>query len=395
MRITDVTFHKINIPLEAPLIWSGGSMAWWTRIIVRMQTDEGIEGIGETTGSDATMALLHHYKSFFVGEDPADLELIRKNFWYVPLYEGFSGQWAIAALETCCWDILGKAADRPLCQLIGGKVRSRIPVSGYVFPRQMNADGVGGERTPEQLVEQARSQVAEYGVKTIKLKGGSAPPEEDLTTLEALRDTFPHHKLRFDPNSIWTVENVIRAAPRLEALNLEWCEDLVWGFEAMSRARSQARLVFSTNMCSVQLDHMPMALGMKTIDVQLMDPIDLGGLTATMKVAATCQAYQLGTSLHSAGESSLGAALMLHVAAALPSLPYAMDTHAHYQTDDVTTEPFRVVDGFIDLPTGPGLGVSIDEDRLAFLARHNAENGDSLVYGDMDDRHEPRFPGMW
>lgn len=395
MNIVDVRLTKINIPLAAPLIWTGGQINAFSRIVVRMRTDEGIEGFAETAGGDVLLSLLDRYKNFFVGEDPADLERIRKNFWHTPLWEGFNGKHAISALETCCWDILGKAANRPLHDLIGGRVRDSIPAAGYLFPQAGPAGGGDESRFTGALLEQARSRIHDHGVGAVKLKGGLVSPERDVATLRALREEFPDLRIRYDPNSAWSVATSVRMARHLEELDLEWAEDLVWGFEGMRRARRACRVPFATNMSSVQLDQMPMALEMGTIDVQLLDPIDQGGLLSTMKVAGVCQAFQVDTGVHSAGESSLGLALLLHMAAALPTFPFAMDTHLWFQTEDILAEPLQVVDGHFDVPTGPGLGVEVDAERLDFLERLNDEAGDAPMYAEAGGPGDVPYLGMW
>jgi glucarate dehydratase len=395
MRITGVSWHKVNIPFEAPLLWSGGVSRAWTRVIVRMRTDEGIEGIAETVGWDATIVQLEALKDFFIGEDPFDREKILKNFWYVPTYQGMSGKYAIQALETCCWDIMGKAVDRPLCQLLGGKLRTRIPTIAYIFYRERTPDGRAGERTAEEIVEHTRELVETHGFRTLKMKGGVYDPDEEYRTTAALREAFPDHKLRFDPNSLWTVETGLRVGRKLQELDLEWCEDLVWGLEGMSRLRKDLQVPFATNMCCVQLDQLAPAIRMGAIDVQLLDVHDWSGITATMKAAATCQTFQIGTGFHSGGEAGISTALYLQLSAAFPTLPYAIDSHYHHQTEDVITQPFEYVDGCFDLPDGPGLGVEIDEDRLAHLEKRNAQDGDLVFYGDLETRAEPRYMGMW
>jgi glucarate dehydratase len=382
MKIVDIELIKVNVPLEAPLIWTGGQINAFSRIIVRMKSDEGIEGFAETQGGDAVMALLVRYKDFFIGRDPAHLESIRTHFWHTGLWEGMTGKHATSALETCCWDILGKAYNRSVAELIGGRVRDSIPCAGYLFPQAGPAGGEGDTRYSDALIDQARSRVGEHGVRTLKLKGGMVAPETDLATLRTLREQYPDHRIRYDPNSAWSVASSVRLARQLEELDLEWAEDLVWGFDAMRRARAACRVPFATNMTSVQPDQMPMALQMQTIDVQLLDPLDIGGLIPTMKMAATCQSFGLDTGVHSAGESGLGLALMLHIASVLPTFPFAMDTHIWFQTDDLLDTPIKVVDGQFQVPTGPGLGVTVDEERLAYLSRVNAESGDSLNYGE-------------
>jgi len=395
VKITGVSFHKVNIPFEAPMIWSGGVNRSWTRIVCRMQTDEGIEGISETCGGDSTLLQLHALKNYFVGEDPFDRERILKNFWYVPRYQGNAGKYAIQALETACFDLMGKVTGRPICQLVGGRMRTEIPMIAYMFYRLAGADGAGGEQTPEAFVEATRRVVERTGVRTLKVKGGVFPPEEEYELTAAVRDAFPDHRLRFDPNSLWSVETSIRVGKRFEALDLEFYEDPCWGIEGMSRVAQRVDIPLATNMCAIQLDELPQAIRLGAFSVALLDPVDWGGVTAFQKAAAACQVFQIGIGMHSGGEAGISTALQLQLAAALPVLPYAIDSHYHHQTADVITKPFEYRDGCFQLPDGPGLGVEIDEDELARLEQLNEQEGDLTFYADLDSRREPRYMGMW
>ena len=231
MKITGVRYHKINVPFEAPM-WSGGVNRSWTRIVVRMQTDEGIEGIAETSGGDATLLQLRAIEGYFLGEDPFDRERILKNFWYLPTYQGNTGKYAIQALETACLDIMGKACGRPLCQLLGGRMRTEIPMIAYMFYRLPGPNGRGGEQSAEGLVEATREIVERTGVRTIKLKGGVYEPEEEYRCAAMLREVFPQHELRFDPNSLWSVETSIRYGRRFEELGFQFYEDRAGGSRA-------------------------------------------------------------------------------------------------------------------------------------------------------------------
>ena len=396
MRISDITFHKVNIPFEAPLRWSGGVEDGWTRCIIRMRTDDGLEGIGETQGGEPTLVQLHQIKEMFLGEDPFDLEHILKKTWWVPFYHGTTGRLAISGLEMCCWDLMGKATGRPLCQLLGGRLRTRIPFAAYIFYRHRSKDGLGGETTPDEIVEHTRDLVTKHGFRTIKLKGGVLPPEDEYRCTAALREAFPNHRLRFDPNGLWSVETSIRIGRRFEQLDLEYYEDPCWGIEGMSRARAAVRIPFATNMCVTNLDQLPVAIRLGAIDVLLGDSQEWGGIATVRRAAATCQTFQLGFNLHSGGECGISTAAYLQVAASLPVLPYALDSHYHHQTADVIKSPHVYVDGSFALPDGPGLGVEIDEARLAELEEVNRRDGDILIYAhDEEQRRNPPFQGQW
>ena len=151
----------------------------------------------------------------------------------------------------------------------------------------------------------------------------------------------------------------------------------------------------ATNMCAIQLDELPQAIRLGAFSVALLDPVDWGGVTAFQKAAAACQVFQIGIGMHSGGEAGISTALQLQLAAALPVLPYAIDSHYHHQTADVITKPFEYRDGCFQLPEGPGLGVEIDEDELARLEQLNEQEGDLTFYADLDSRREPRYMGMW
>ena len=394
MKITGVRYHKINVPFEAPMLWSGGVNRSWTRIVVRMQTDEGIEGIAETSGGDATLLQLRAIEGYFLGEDPFDRERILKNFWYLPTYQGNTGKYAIQALETACLDIVGKACGRPLCQLLGGRMRTEIPMIAYMFYRLAGPNGRGGEQSAEGLVDATREIVERTGVQTIKLKGGVYEPEEEYRCAEMLREVFPQHELRFDPNSLWSVETSIRYGRRFEELGLQFYEDPCWGIEGMSRVAAALDLPVATNMCTLDLDEIPQTIRLGAIDVMLLDPCDWGGVGAFQRAAAAFQIFQVGIGMHSGGEAGISTALQVQLAAALPVLPYAIDSHYHHQTEDVITLPWEYADGCFRLPDGPGLGVEIDEDQLEKLERLNVDEGDLLFYGHEDRRH-PRYMGMW
>jgi len=396
VKITDVRVQTVNIPFEAPMLWSGGVNRGWTRAVVRMQTDEGIEGIAETLGGAATDVQIEHVKGFFIGQDPHDLEGVLKNFWWLPTYQGMTGRYAVQALETCCWDIRGKAANRPMCQLIGGRVRREVAFAAYMFYRARDPDtGLGGEITTEQMVEHTRDIVRKHGFETIKLKGGVLPPEEELETTVALRDAFPDHELRFDPNGLWTVETSIRIGKKMEPLDLEYYEDPCWGLEGMHRARKDVRIPFATNMAIVTREQLPVGIRLGAADVILLDPQDWGGPTATLKAAHTCELFQLGVGFHSGGEAGISTALYVQLAASLPVLPHAVDSHYQHQTEDVITQPWVFEHGCLKVPDKPGLGVEIDEDQVARLEERHRKLGDLVFYGHEGDPLNPTYQGMW
>ena len=186
------------------------------RSIVRLTTDDGCVGWGETYGGEDILRKLQGAASLVKGLDPALFNRLRILINNPPVF---------AAYETAMLDLLGKAGGRPVCDVLGGKVRDTVPYSAYLFYKYAGDDEWGEAMSPEQLVAQAETFVERYGFETLKLKGGVLPPEAEAETMRQLRERFPQHQLRIDPNAIWSVETSIRFAGWVEDLDLEYYED--------------------------------------------------------------------------------------------------------------------------------------------------------------------------
>ncbi|MDA0952457.1 MAG: isomerase, partial [Proteobacteria bacterium] len=136
MKISRIDVTVINVSFVAPIRWSGGANEDWTRIIVEMHTDDGLVGLGETLGGKVTAALIEtEIAPMFLGESPFAIEKMLSKATFVPLYYGKAGYCAIAALEVACWDLMGKATGRPVCELIGGRLREEVPFAAYIYHR--------------------------------------------------------------------------------------------------------------------------------------------------------------------------------------------------------------------------------------------------------------------
>jgi glucarate dehydratase len=367
MKITDLQTTTVSVPLEAPLRHANGvHPGRFVRTIVKVITDEGLVGLGEVGGGGNSAAgAIAALKSALVGEDPYNIERLR---WkvsnpvqalYVPLTQMGS------TIEYACLDIQGKAAGRPVCDIVGGRVRDRVDFAAYLFYRYEN-DGRGGEETPEQMVAHAKDLVKRCGFKTLKLKGGHFAPAHDVAVYRALHEAFPAAKLRIDPNSIWSVEDAIGVAKQIEPLGCEYLEDPCWGLSGMRRVKSATWIPTATNTVVVNFDQIPPCVEMRAVDIILVDPHFWGGILAAKKCAAICDTFQLGLSMHSGGELGISLAAMLHFAASTVNLSFAADAHYHHLTDDIIKGgPFKYRDGAIDVPKGPGLGVELDEDKIA------------------------------
>lgn len=363
MKITDLRVRTASIPVEAPTRHSYGSPSYYTRTILELETDEGLTGLGETYGSVSPQAF-EVVRPVLVGEDPLNLERIRLHI----AQRGYITRQPMltSPIEMACLDLAGKKFGVPVHQLLGGAVRETVPLAAYLFYRYANADGVGAIEQPDEMVAHARELVDEHGFTTLKLKGGVHRPEHEFATLSALRDAFPRddYLLRFDPNAMWSPATALRMGIRALELDLEYYEDPVWGLKGLAQVARKLPLPIATNMAVIEYEHLGAAVELGSIDVILTDPWYWGGMQQTKVLDHVAKHFGIAVSMHSGIEFGVGLSAMLHVAATMPNLVHAIDSHYHHLTDDVIVERFEYVDGAMAPPAAPGLGVELDEDKM-------------------------------
>lgn len=372
LKIVDVTTWVVNVPLTTTFTSSLGQKQGTTRTVVRLRTDDGAEGWGETMNGRPVAALIDKLASIVTEHGPFELESLRRKFKWVPFYYGYLGYAAIAGIDVACWDLIGKLTSQPVTNLIGGYVREQVPITGLVT--RGLAQGVPATDIPRALADTAERLTSE-GFTAIKVKG-SSNVSDDLRIMEALRERLPESKLRVDPNGAWSLPDAIEAAARTEVLTLEYLEDPCWGLEAMSALREKVRAPFCTNMCVVRFEEIAPAVRLKAIDVLHGDVFKWGGIGPTKNLASHCQTLGWGMNLHSGGELGLSTAAHLAVVASTPIITYAMDSMYYLIDGDILTERLPLDSGSLKAPAGPGLGVEVDQDKLSHYAKRNDEEGD-------------------
>ena len=368
MRIRDIRATTVTVPLEAPLRHANGCH-WgrFVRTIVEVETDNGLIGLGEMGGGgeSAERAVLG-LKPYLIGRDPAKLEEMR--FLIAnPTASLYNNRTQIlAALEFACLDILGQAWNAPMCDILGGRLRDRVPFAAYCFFRYANPKtGAGEVRTIGQMVEHACALKRRFGFRTHKLKGGIFHPDYELEVYRALARAFPEDSFRFDPNAVWSTEQAIRFGHSIEDLRNDYLEDPVFGLNGMRRTRQMIRIPLATNTVVVNFEQLAANALDTAVDVILLDTTFWGGIRACMKAAAVCETFQLGVAVHSSGELGIQLATMLHLGAVLPNLTFAADAHYHHLTDDIIEGGLvRYEGGAISVPQGPGLGVRLNREKL-------------------------------
>jgi glucarate dehydratase len=408
-RITPVAFE------DPPLLNSVGvHEPYALRAIVQVDTDAGLTGLGETYADERHLRRLTAAAGVLAGHDVFALNEMHAAVAGLIGGEagadrhGLTGTISAAGttdrvfspFEVACLDLQGKILGRPVCDLLGGAVRDRVPFSAYLFYKWAShpgraPDSWGAALDPDGIVAQARRMVTEYGFTAIKLKGGVFAPEQEVEAIRALRAAFPGHPLRIDPNAVWTVPTSLRVAAGLDGV-IEYLEDPTRGLDGMAELARQAPMPLATNMCVVAFEDLPPAIQRGSVGVVLSDHHYWGGLTRSRLLAGICETFGLGLSMHSNSHLGVSLAAMIHLAAATPNLTYACDTHWPWKTQDVVpADAFRFSEGSVAVPDGPGLGVALDLDALAelhelYLASGLRERDDTGYRQSVEPGYQPR-----
>jgi glucarate dehydratase len=384
---------------------------WALRSVLRLTCEDGVVGLGESYGDRAFLDVAGKVAEALAGHDVFDLPGLRTlvvNTVGGSVYAdqhgltgAFSGDKTLATVyslfEVACLDAQGRTLGRPVVDLLGGAARDRVDFAAYLFYKYgAHADGRtddwGEVLTPESVVDEASRMVAEYGFGSLKLKGGVLPPEQEVAAVHALADAFGDHPLRIDPNGAWTVPTSIGVARELDGV-LEYLEDPTPGIPGMAAVAKQASMPLATNMCVVRFADLPPSVRAGSVGIVLSDHHYWGGLRMTQSLSVLCDTFGLGLSMHSNSHLGISLAAMVHVAAATPHLTYACDTHWPWKTEDVIVPgvlEFR--DGSVAVPTGPGLGVELDEDALGRAQENYVKSGLSARNdADYMRRFEPGF----
>jgi glucarate dehydratase len=385
-RIEHVTVTPVAFRDPPLLNAMGVHEPWCQRNIIELRIEGGAVGLGETYGDEAILRCLRNAAPRLVGLHVLDLNglgaRVRDAVAEIAIEDPESSARTskatltpriFGAFEVACWDAFGRHTNTPVCDLLGGRVRERIPFAAYLFYKferhrfdpTAPDDPWGEALTPEGVVDQARRMVELHGFRSLKLKAGVLEPEAEIEAIRALRGAFPNAPLRIDPNGAWHVHTTLRLLPQMEGL-LEYLEDPTLGIPGMAVIQAQASMPLATNMCVVAFDHLPPGIAQDAVRIVLSDHHYWGGLAASRELARICATWSLGLSMHSNSHLGISLAAMAHLAAATPNLTYDCDTHYPWLEDDlIAGGKLAIKDGSVALPQGPGLGVELDQAALA------------------------------
>ena len=341
---------------------------------VKVETDEGLYGWGEAfTQSDRDTQITAHIdqlKRYLIGRDPRNI----KHFMQIA-YDDFAGRrsamdlWcALSGIEQAMWDITGKVAGMPVHMLLGGACRSQIRVY---------ANGWSGSTNPQTLAERAQ-EVVEMGFTAMKFDPIPGPwrtyvskdvENAAIENVEAVRDAVG-----------WDVDILVemhrrlapmharRIAREIERFRPFWYEEpvLAENIDALAAVKRDIYLPVVTGEELYTKFEFREVFEKQAADIINPDVCNVGGILELKEIAAMAEPYFVVVSPHNYNSTTLGLAATLQVSAAIPNFlitEYFVNLEEFGK--DIAKVPFEVKDSYIQVPTTPGIGIDLDEDRLA------------------------------
>jgi glucarate dehydratase len=378
---------------------SGAHAPYFTRNIVILTDSAGNTGVGEVPGGEPIRQTLEDARQLIVGQSIGNYQgtLNRVRAAFADRDAGGRGLQtfdlriavhAVTAIESALLDLLGKFLGVPVCALLGeGQQRTHVEMLGYLFyvgdSKLTNLDYVSDldepddwlrvrhekAMTPEGVVRLAEAAYARYGFKDFKLKGGVFQGDAEIEAVTALAERFPDARVTLDPNGAWSLDEAIRLCRGQDHV-LAYAEDPCGaengysGREVMAEFRRATGLKTATNMIATDWRQMGHAIQLQSVDIPLADP-HFWTMAGSVRVAQMCHDWGLTWGSHSNNHFDISLAMFTQVGAAAPGKITALDTHWIWQDGQrLTKEPMQIVDGMIEVPAKPGLGVELDMEAL-------------------------------
>lgn len=378
---------------------SGAHSPFFTRNLVVITDSAGNTGVGEVPGGEAIRKTLEESQSLLVGKSIGNynalLQSVRDAFKDrdaggrgLQTFDLRTTIHVVTAIESALLDLMGKHLGVPVAALLGeGQKRDKVQMLGYLFyvgdsgktdlpyRREEGATDAwtrlrdNEALTPEAIVHLAEAAQERYGFQDFKLKGGVLAGEEEIEAVTALAKRFPEARITLDPNGAWSLEEAIRLCKGRQDV-LAYAEDPCGaeqgfsGREVMAEFRRATGLPTATNMVATDWRQMAHAIQLQSVDIPLADP-HFWTMQGSVRVAQLCEAFGMTWGSHSNNHFDISLAMFTHVGAAAPGRVTALDTHWIWQDGQrLTREPFDIVDGYVTVPTKPGLGIELDMDRV-------------------------------
>jgi len=372
MKVTAVRTRILSIPNSEPYYYSQGVATGINSVLVEVETDEGITGIGEACGdrsAEAIDAIVRESARALIGESPFEIERFMHRCYRLGKWDDmrrFANQ-ALAGPEMALWDIVGKACGQPVHRLLGGKFQERVNCFGFLQGND-----------PEKLASDARRWRGE-GFDVIYMKVGIGR-ERDLACTRAVRAAVGEGpKLRVDANQAWTVGEAVQMLRALEPLDIDFAEQPVhWtDLDAMARIRAAVPIPLVVDQgCFTEFEALHV-IQRNAADVITVGLHEAGGILGMKKVAAVAAAAGLPICRHGVqGETGVTSLAGLQVLATIPNQTDGHQVmHQLLENDIVRPGLLQFEKGCLAVPDRPGLGIELDWDMVERYAQLYEEKG--------------------
>ncbi|WP_018856330.1 mandelate racemase/muconate lactonizing enzyme family protein [Rhizobium sp. 42MFCr.1] len=363
MKITGIRTFLMHAGQPDPSKWAsdersgdGASRLPGTRnwLFLKIDTDEGITGIGECSGWPRVIeTAIHDLAPLLIGEDPAHIERLWQKMHVAMMGHGMLGTvgaGAMTGIDMALWDIKGKSLGVPVWMLLGGKVRDRIPIYSHA-------------NTPERALA-----VKERGIKAIKCGGVADPVRKVAALREAVGNEIDIAIDLHGPPWL-TPADACRLVRALEPYELFWVEDPIApeNIDGYRRIRDAAHVPLAAGERSATIFGERELIENELVDIIQPDTGRAGGITQMKKIAAMAEAHHIQMAPHSGSLGPVAEYAALHVLAAIPNALILERIDDDWDGRKLTILPHpQQVGGSIAVPDAPGLGCDIDE---AFVAR--------------------------
>jgi glucarate dehydratase len=389
---------------------SGAHAPFFTRNILILTDSAGRTGVGEVPGGEKIRQTLEDARELVVGQPLGAHQKVLQQLQtrFADRDAGGRGLQtfdlrttihAVTAVESALLDLLGQHLEVPVAALLGeGQQRDAVEMLGYLFfvgdrkktnlpyASEPDADNAWSRlrhetaMTPEAVVRLAEAARERYGFNDFKLKGGVLRGEQEVEAVTALHERFPQARVTLDPNGGWLLKDAIRLMRDMRgvvAYAEDPCgaEDGFSGREVMAEFRRATGLPTATNMIATDWRQLSHALALQSVDIPLADP-HFWTMAGSVRVAQTCRDWGLTWGSHSNNHFDVSLAMFTHVGAAAPGKVTAIDTHWIWQDGQrLTKDPLKIVDGHVQVPKKPGLGVELDLAEVEKAHRLYMEHG--------------------
>jgi D-galactarolactone cycloisomerase len=372
VKITGVAIHVLKSALAEPFAFSQGWVRQRAATLVEIQTDAGVSGWGEAFAQGleppeiAATVIDKALRPLVIGADPLDIEVLWHRMYHMTRDYGRKGSVVagISAIDIALWDIAGKFYQAPVYKLLGGAFRTRVQPYATGFYR------IHGQGEAARLAEEAIRHF-EAGFTLMKVKLGYGV-DDDIATMRAIARAIDGKPitLMVDTNHAYGRAEAFRLGRALEEYGLRWYEEPVVpeDIEGYVELRGKLSMPIAGGENEHTLYGFGRLLGARAVDIAQPDIGSCGGITAARHIMALAQSHGIQVNPHVWG-SAIAQAASLHVIAAVPVANYSLfpqepvleyDRSSHPFRQKLVTEPIEQVDGWVHIPSKPGLGVEID-----------------------------------